>query len=107
MTNKKDKVMSERIKHHLKKAKERGVVLGNPNLEEVRPLAHEAKKRNADVFAMDVGPVIHSLRTDGKSFQTIADGLNCIGLPTRQDGKWYPTTVRNCLTRYIKIMEEK
>jgi DNA invertase Pin-like site-specific DNA recombinase len=107
MTNKKDEVMSERTKHHLKKAKERGVVLGNPNLEEVRPLAHEAKKRNADVFAMNFGPVIYELKSDGKSLQKIADDLDSIGLATRQGGKWWPTTVKNCLDRYIQLMEEE
>ena len=107
MKKEKDEVMSERVKHHLEKAKERGVVLGNPNLEKVRHLAHEAKKRNADVFAMDFGPVIHELRSSGKSFQKIADDLDSIGLTTRQGGKWHPTTVKNCLDRYIQLMEEE
>ena len=36
-------------------------------------------------------------RASGASFKTIADGLNRDGIPTQNQRKWYPTTVRNLL----------
>ena len=106
MKKEKDMEHSKRVKYGIKRYKDNGGICGNPNLDKVRYLAYESKKIKADKFAMDFGPVIYELKTGGKSLQKIADDLNSIGLTTRQSGKWYPTTVKNCLDRYIQIMEE-
>lgn len=68
---------------------------------------HKDRKARGVVWGVDMGPRnktpeeikqrILSERASGASFKTIADGLNRDGVPTQNQRKWYPTTVRNLL----------
>jgi DNA invertase Pin-like site-specific DNA recombinase len=59
--------------------------------------AHQA---NADEHAANIRPIIENIRTAGiVSFRGIASELNRRGILTAHGGSWYPTTVKNLLSR--------
>lgn len=98
--------ISEATKEGLKKAKARGVKLGNPN--GAAPLrragkgnaaAVEAVKRSADAFAADVGPMVAALQADELSMNAIAARLNADGIRTPRGGRWHCQTVKRILER--------
>lgn len=61
--------------------------------------ANEAARAVADAHAAKVMDTIRPLREAGRTLQQIADTLNRSGVTTSRGGKWYPTTVKNILTR--------
>jgi site-specific DNA recombinase len=42
---------------------------------------------------------MYNLRSDGLSYQAIADTLNAAGIPAKRGGKWYNNTVRRTIVR--------
>lgn len=68
---------------------------------------HKDRRARGIVWGVDMGPKnktpeeikqrVLSERASGASFKTIADGLNHDGVPTQNQRKWYPTTVKNLL----------
>lgn len=70
---------------------------------------HKDRRARGVVWGVDMGPRnktpkeikqrVVSERASGASFKTIADGLNRDGVPTQNQRKWYPTTVKNLLER--------
>lgn len=68
---------------------------------------HKDRRERGIVWGKDMGPRnktpeeikqrVLSERASGASFKTIADGLNRDGIPTQNQRKWYPTTVKNLL----------
>jgi len=66
---------------------------------------HKDRRARGIVWGVDMGPKnktpeeikqrILSERASGASFKTIADGLNRDEIPTQNQRKWYPTTVKN------------
>jgi DNA invertase Pin-like site-specific DNA recombinase len=68
---------------------------------------HKDRRARGVVWGVDMGPRnktpeeikqrVISERASGASYKTIADGLNRDGIPTQNQRKWYPTTVRNLL----------
>lgn len=68
---------------------------------------HKDRRARGIVWGVDMGPKnktpeeikqrVLSERASGASFKTIADGLNRDGVPTQNQRKWYPTTVKNLL----------
>jgi site-specific DNA recombinase len=42
---------------------------------------------------------MYNLRSDGLSYQAIADTLNADGIPAKRGGKWYNNTVRRTIVR--------
>jgi DNA invertase Pin-like site-specific DNA recombinase len=92
--------ISARTKAALQAKKAQGVKLGNPRAAEVSVLARAAQTANADAFAANVLPLIHSLQASGlKSLASIAEALNARGIRTARGGEWHSTTVRNILLR--------
>lgn len=87
----------------LERAKAAGKKLGG--YREGHTKHHEQIKKNADEFAKSVGDRIVKLRQDNKTFAEIAAIFNYEKVPTRLGGAWYGTTVRNILTRYLKLNE--
>lgn len=97
-------LISERTKAALGAAKERGVILGNPKLSDVRntdtKAASERNQRRADDFAREVMPEIDRLVHGGaKSLRSIAEGLNVAGITTRRQTKWTAAAVQRVLAR--------
>lgn len=66
---------------------------------------HKDRRERGVVWGKDMGPkvtvadsvkdFIISQRNSGRTYQHIADTLNNNGEPTKNGGKWYPTTVKN------------
>lgn len=66
---------------------------GRVHAELMREAAREAYR--------DLTPTIQALRSQGRSFQSIADYLNQHGHKTRTGARWHPNTVRTVLLRII------
>lgn len=66
---------------------------------------HRDRRERGIVWGKDMGPrnttteelrsFIVAQRKSGSTYQQIADSLNNDGEPTKNGGKWYPTTVKN------------
>ena len=61
--------------------------------------ANEAARALADSHAAKVMDTVLPLKEAGRTLQQIADTLNKSGVKTARGGKWYPTTVKNVLSR--------
>jgi DNA invertase Pin-like site-specific DNA recombinase len=93
-------MISERTKAGLAAARARGVVLGGPNLAEVRAIVLARQKAEADAHAAVVMPLIREAQAAGaKSLRQIAAALTGRGVPTARGGRWEAATVANILKR--------
>jgi DNA invertase Pin-like site-specific DNA recombinase len=98
------KAISERTRAALGAAKKRGVALGNPNLEAVRPTdtsaANAKRGAMAREWSADLAEVIADIRESGTSTLIgIAGKLNERGITTRRGGKWSAVQVRRVMER--------
>ena len=93
-------LISQRTKEALKAAKDRGQVLGNPNLDAVRRLAAAATRAEADRYAENVLPIIRQVQASGvTSLRGIAAALTARGVATARGGQWSAMQVSNLLRR--------
>jgi DNA invertase Pin-like site-specific DNA recombinase len=93
-------LISQRTREALARAKQRGKVLGNPRLSEVRCMTVAATVANADRFAENVLPGIRQIQASGaESLRAIAETLTARGVPTARGGAWSAMQVRNLLLR--------
>jgi DNA invertase Pin-like site-specific DNA recombinase len=97
-------MIAARTKAALAAAKARGVVLGNPRLDEVRGRAvrraKASNKASADRFAKSVLPVIREIEASGVvSHRGIARALNDRGVATARGGVWTAVQVGAILQR--------
>jgi DNA invertase Pin-like site-specific DNA recombinase len=93
-------MISQRTREALKAAKDRGVVLGNPSLADVRQRATASVKANADRFAKNVLPVIRDIQLSGvTSHRAIARTLNARAVGTARGGQWTAVQVGAILQR--------
>jgi DNA invertase Pin-like site-specific DNA recombinase len=93
-------LISQRTREALQAAKARGVVLGNPKLDDVRARAHAANKAEADRFAANVKPIIEQIKAGGAtSLRAIARALDARGVPTARGGSWTPVQVSAIVQR--------
>ena len=100
LAEKERKVISERTKAALARAKARGTRLGNPRIGEAQAKASAAGRAKADGFASNVLPVIREAQAAGAtSLRQIAAALNARGIPTARKGTWAATQVRDILAR--------
>lgn len=99
--------ISKRTKEALQAAKARGQKLGNPNgaaallkAAKGNTAAVSAIKLKADKHAMNLQPVIQSLKAQGiTSLGAIAKALNERGMLTPRGGTWHKTSVSNLMSR--------
>ena len=101
--------ISQRTKAALAVAKANGKKLGNPRKRsrggkmgrnEAAAKGRQRLMEQADHFAANVHPIIKDIRESGVStLDGVALALNRRGIKSRRGGIWYPTTVRNLLTR--------
>lgn len=98
------KAISKRTKEALAAAKARGQKLGNPMGAKAfgayrgNGAAVEAIKVRAKAFALDVMPIVESIRSEGHStLRAIAGELNTRGIVTARGGKWAPQSVSDLL----------
>jgi DNA invertase Pin-like site-specific DNA recombinase len=93
-------LISQRTRDALKAAKARGVVLGNPRLDDVRSRAVASVKADADRFARNVAPIIREIRSSGAtSNRGIARSLNARGVATARGGQWTAVQVGAIMKR--------
>ena len=93
-------LISQRTKVALKAAKDRGQVLGNPNLDAIRVLAAAATREASARYAANVLPVIREIQTSGvTSLRGVAAALTARGIPTARGGQWNAMQVSNLLRR--------
>jgi DNA invertase Pin-like site-specific DNA recombinase len=96
------KAISERTRAALQAAKKRGVVLGNPNLDAVRPTdtsaANAKRVALAKEWGAEIAEAITDIRASGAStLSGIAAALNERGITTRRGGKWSAVQVDRVL----------
>jgi DNA invertase Pin-like site-specific DNA recombinase len=98
-------LIARRTKEALRAAKERGITLGNPRLDDVRDLAAEATRAHAARFAANVLPIVREIQAAGAtSLRQIAAALTARGVPTARGGTWSAPQVRNLLLRAAKSL---
>ncbi len=78
------------------KAKRRGTTLGNPHIEEARPLA--AAAHHASRPAPEVAKLMHEWRARGKTLRAIATDLNRLNIRPARGRQWYASSVKNQLS---------
>lgn len=93
-------MISQRTRAALAAAKERGVQLGNPRLDEARVKAEASRVAGADEFAASVEPVIRAIQASGvTTLRGIARELVARKVETRRGGQWTPVQVGDLLRR--------
>jgi len=101
-------VISERIKAALAVKRAQlalvGKKLGGPNAKETIVLARAAKRRATP--PAEVLTLMHGWREEKKSFWTIAEELNRLGIRTGRGSRWYASTVRLQLNALVKRQRE-
>jgi DNA invertase Pin-like site-specific DNA recombinase len=95
--------IGSRTKAGLAAAKAKGIVLGNPRLEEARVASLNTRRANADDFALSLAHLILPLHQAGSMASQIARDLNCWDVKTRRGGKWTHRTVLNLIARVERI----
>ncbi len=93
-------MISARTKAALAAAKERGTLLGNPNLAEARVKAEASRVAAADEFAVKIEPTIRVIQAAGiTTLRGIARELVARKIDTRRGGTWTPVQVGDLLKR--------
>ncbi len=92
-------LISQRTKAALAAAKERGTVLGNPQIAAAQAKGTAQTKAAAEQFAANVLPFLLPLKAEGASLRKIADALNERRIPTARGGTWAATQVADILRR--------
>ncbi len=101
------KMISQRTKAALARAKANGVKLGNPDnltneaAAEGRKLGRKARADKADTFARSLIPTITAYKAEGLSLRGIARAFNKSQVLTLSGrvGNWTPTAVKNVIKR--------
>ena len=102
------KLISQRTKEALARAKANGKQLGNPCLRRgeripgsgIPPHANAGRIKDADAFALEIAKVIQEMGgSDGRSLREIAEDLNNAGYRTARKGEWHATSVNRVLQR--------
>jgi DNA invertase Pin-like site-specific DNA recombinase len=100
LAEKERSLISARTREALNAAKARGVVLGNPRLDDVRGRAIASLQAEADRFARNTVPVIREIQSNGiGSHRAIARSLNARGVATARGGQWTAVQVGSILRR--------
>lgn len=90
--------LSNLIKEALKRAKDSGIKLGNPNVLIARKAAQEAIQERKIKFYINAQKAILEIQKNGIfCLSQIAEYLNEINYPTPRKGKWTATTVRRIM----------
>lgn len=94
------RLISLRTKVALAAAKETGVQLGNPRIEEL----NERHRSQADAFALRMSAVLNELKAEGfMTIEAIRDELNSRQIPTARNGRWHLPTVHKLMKRVEKL----
>ena len=87
--------ISQRTKAAMAAAKARGVVFGNPRLDQInKERQYKTRKKT-----LEVAPIVLPLRKKGMTLQQIATTLNEMGMKTSTGGIYYPTQIKRIVER--------
>jgi DNA invertase Pin-like site-specific DNA recombinase len=93
-------LISQRTREALKAAKDRGVQLGHPRLDELRGKGAASNKAEPDRFAKNIVPIIREIQASGVStLRGVARALNARGVATARGGAWTSVQVGSILQR--------
>jgi DNA invertase Pin-like site-specific DNA recombinase len=99
---------AELTREGLRRAKERGVKLGNhTNAEEARRLGRESQTARANEFALKIYEIILPMKEQGMPLDTIAEYLNSQNIATARGGKWYSKSVSNVWVRAKAVLSKE
>ena len=101
LAEKERSMIAKRTRDALAAAKERGTVLGNPRLADVRAKGSATNRANAIKDDAKVLPVIRAIQAEGASLRKIAAELNGRGVNTPRGGQWAATQVSDILKRAL------
>ena len=100
-------LISVRTKAGLERAKARGVVLGNPNIQSMSEKGAAATKALADKSARAWGPILETLfSSSGETWSGLARKLNEMGMKSPRGKKWSRQTCKATLERWRSLNEE-
>ena len=100
LAKKERSLIAQRTREALKAAKARGVVLGNPKLDDVRGRAVVSLKADADRFAANILPIIRKIEASGvTSHRGIARSLKARDVATSRGGTCAAVQVGSNLRR--------
>ena len=100
------KMLSERTKAGLSRAKQQGKIFGNPrNLREAQRMGAEATQRNAQMRDAEIAPII--LEAHGSPPAEIAEELNRAGYRTPRGKPWSAANLRRVIRRIYSDAVEK
>lgn len=97
---------ADRTKRALGAKKLRGEPMGfklpvqRAKFEEIHSASIKSIQDEADKFAEYMRPRMERMVRDGMSLKAIADELNHYKEPTQRGGKWWPSSVRNLISRW-------
>lgn len=89
------KLISDRTKAALQQAKERGKILGNPNLK----ADNDKRLREAQDFAENLRPTLDAFKSSGMTQRVMVDELNKLGVKTARGGEWSLIQLQRVMTR--------
>lgn len=96
--------VSRNTKAALRKLKEEGVKLGNPDLAAATRKASKARSVHAIKYARTMQPMIKEIQQFGDTtLQEIANALNHRGIPSRFGKTWYASSVSNLLKQIKEL----
>jgi len=88
-------MISKRTKEALQRAKARGVILGNPNLQ-----ADNTKRlRAAQAFARGLKKTLKAYQREGMSQRSMVQELNTVGIKSARGGEWSLVQLQRVLAR--------
>jgi hypothetical protein len=98
---------AELTREGLRKAKERGVVLGNnTNLDVASMRGRDAQVAKANKFALEIYAIILPLLEQGFLLRQVAEYLNENNIASAQGKKWGISSVSNLVIRAKKLSED-
>ena len=89
------KMISERTRVALSRAKANGKKLGNPNLKG----DNEKRRKQAQEFAERLGPTLQALQQQGMSQRAIVEEFNKLGVQAPRGGGWSLIQLQRVLSR--------
>jgi|TARA_Y100000310_G_scaffold335469_1_gene417623 hypothetical protein len=93
------------IKEGLQKAKERGVILGNPNLDKARLAAIPANKKRGEKTRSEYSPIIKKIRDElgeGSTLRHVSNRMNEMGIKGPKD-----KPISHGFVDYVEKMEKE
>ena len=94
-------------KEGLKKAKERGVQLGNPRWKDSKEARRKGAMQTANDYALSIAPIVEPLYKRLRSYRAVARTLNEQGIRGRRGGKFGSQTISNVIKRIQKLKEKQ